>query len=98
MCGKATAPMATLGSTFPLMTRAPGRPLEEDGLAGPCDREQRLCFALEFWNRRDPILKERIFGLSARKQSGRARQGILVVSRRNTDSLMAQLALSLSAG
>ena len=36
----------------------------EDGMAGLCDREQRLCFALSFWNGRDPILKERIFGLS----------------------------------
>ena len=36
----------------------------EDGLAGLCDRGQRLCFALSFWNGRDPILKERIFGLS----------------------------------
>ena len=36
----------------------------EDGLAGLCDIEQRLCFALAFWNGRDPILKERIFGLS----------------------------------
>jgi hypothetical protein len=36
----------------------------EDGLAGLCDRDQRLCFALAFWNGRDPFLKERIFGLS----------------------------------
>jgi hypothetical protein len=36
----------------------------EDGLAGLCDRSQRLCFALAFWNGRDPFLKERIFGLS----------------------------------
>jgi hypothetical protein len=36
----------------------------EDGLAGLCDRSQRLCFALSFWNGRDPFLKERIFGLS----------------------------------
>jgi hypothetical protein len=35
----------------------------EDGLAGLCDVEQRLCFAFAFWNGRDPILKERIFGL-----------------------------------
>ena len=35
----------------------------EDGLAGICDIEQRMCFALAFWNGRDPILKERIFGL-----------------------------------
>src|SRR5215510_14409131 len=36
----------------------------EDGLAGICDRHQRICLALAFWNERDPILKERIFGLS----------------------------------
>ena len=36
----------------------------EDGLAGLCDREQRLCFALSLWNGRDSILKERAFGLS----------------------------------
>jgi hypothetical protein len=36
----------------------------EDGLAGICDVEQRLCFALALWNGRDPILKERLFGLS----------------------------------
>jgi hypothetical protein len=35
----------------------------EDGLLGICDREQRLCFAPAFWNGRDPILKERLFGL-----------------------------------
>src|SRR5260221_2574163 len=36
----------------------------EDGLLGVCDREGRLCFALALWNGRDPILKERLFGLS----------------------------------
>src|SRR5262245_17680066 len=36
----------------------------EDGLAGICDRHQRICFALALWNRRDPILKERLFGLN----------------------------------
>src|SRR5688572_24486166 len=36
----------------------------EDGLAGWCDQKQRLCFALALWNGRDPILKERLFGLS----------------------------------
>ena len=36
----------------------------EDGLAGICDRHQILCFALTLWNGRDPILKERIFGLT----------------------------------
>jgi hypothetical protein len=36
----------------------------EDGLAGICDRHQRICFALALWNGCDPILKERIFGLT----------------------------------
>ena len=36
----------------------------EDGLAGVSDRRQLLCFALALWNRKDPILKERLFGLS----------------------------------
>ncbi len=35
----------------------------EDGLAGICDRYQILCFALALWNEKDPILKERLFGL-----------------------------------
>ena len=36
----------------------------EDGLLGICDRECRLCFALALWNGRDPILKERLYGLT----------------------------------
>ena len=36
----------------------------EDGLAGICDRHQYICFALALWNGRDPILKERLFGLT----------------------------------
>jgi len=36
----------------------------EDGLAGFCDRHQQICFALALWNGRDPILKERLFGLA----------------------------------
>lgn len=36
----------------------------EDGLLGICDEEQRLCFALGIWNEHDPILKERLFGLT----------------------------------
>jgi hypothetical protein len=36
----------------------------EDGLAGISDRQQRICFALALWNGRDPILKERLFGLT----------------------------------
>jgi hypothetical protein len=36
----------------------------EDGLAGISDRRQTLCFALALWNEQDPILKERLFGLT----------------------------------
>src|SRR5579864_5619158 len=36
----------------------------EDGLAGISDRKQMMCFAIALWNERDPILKERIFGLT----------------------------------
>ena len=36
----------------------------EDGLAGISDDKQQLCFALALWNGKDPILKERLFGLT----------------------------------
>jgi hypothetical protein len=36
----------------------------EDGLLGITDRQGRLCFGLALWNERDPILKERLFGLT----------------------------------
>ncbi len=39
----------------------------EDGLAGFCDRDQHLCLGLALWNGRDPILKERMFGLANRE-------------------------------
>ena len=36
----------------------------EDGLGGICDEKQRLCFAFAMWNEKDPILKERLYGLT----------------------------------
>ena len=39
----------------------------EDGLAGLSDDKQRLCFCIALWNGRDPILKERLFGLTNRE-------------------------------
>ncbi len=39
----------------------------EDGIAGISDDKQQLCFALSLWNKKDSILKERIFGLSGPK-------------------------------
>jgi len=37
----------------------------EDGLAGISDRHQRMCFSVALWNGKDPILKERLFGLTS---------------------------------
>jgi len=39
----------------------------EDGIAGFCDRHQEICFAVAMWNGRDPILKERLFGLTGKE-------------------------------
>ncbi len=39
----------------------------EDGIGGFCDRKQRLCLAVALWNGKDPILKERMFGLGNRQ-------------------------------
>lgn len=36
----------------------------EEGIAGICDHEQLLCFSIALWNKKDPIIKERYFGLS----------------------------------
>ena len=64
-CARTTARTATRGSTFPTTTpaRAPTAGTRTAS-AGICDDQQRLCFAFAFWNGRDPILKERIFGLT----------------------------------
>ena len=54
----------------------------EDGLLGITDRECRLCFALALWNGRDPILKERLFGLTnPAGQPRRGREGVLLLPR-----------------
>jgi Glycosyl hydrolase family 63 C-terminal domain len=39
----------------------------EDGIAGISDNHQRLCFAIALWNGQDPILKERLFGLTGQE-------------------------------
>ena len=39
----------------------------EDGIGGISDRHQHICFALAMWNEKDPILKERLFGLTNRE-------------------------------
>ena len=55
----------------------------EDGLGGICDESQRLCFSLALWNGRDPILKERPFGLTGREGNhGEDVKGITSTSMR----------------
>ena len=39
----------------------------EDGIGGISDDQQRLCFSVAFWNKKDPIVKERLFGLTNRE-------------------------------
>ncbi|MFI5152670.1 MAG: glucosidase [Chitinophagales bacterium] len=39
----------------------------EEGIGGICDRHQLLCFAVSLWNKKDPMLKERLFGLSGQE-------------------------------
>ena len=43
----------------------------EDGIFGICDNQQQLCFALALWNGKDPILKERFFGLTGQRRQPR---------------------------
>src|SRR5437867_8507835 len=59
------SPHGTVWSYFPHdHARSRAYRWGEDGLLGICDRECRLCLALALWNGRDPILKERLFGLA----------------------------------
>src|SRR5918912_3614508 len=59
------SPYGTAWSYFPHdHARSRAYRWNEDGLAGICDDQQRLCFALALWNGQDPILKERLFGLT----------------------------------
>ena len=53
----------------------------EDGLGGICDNHQNLCFALALWNGKDPILKERLFGLTGHEGNhGKTSKSITSIS------------------
>ena len=70
----------------------------EDGMAGVCDEDQTFCLGLALWNGVDPILKERMFGLTGpRGQPRRGRQGVLVVPRLHAHALVDDVALPLPA-
>ena len=65
---------ATPGTTSPTTRPAPAPTAgARTASAGICDDQQRLCFALALWNGRDPILKERLFGLDQRARGTTAR-------------------------
>ena len=64
-CARTTAQSGDAWNYFPHdQARSRAYRWGEDGLAGISDDQQRLCFALALWNGKDPILKERLFGLT----------------------------------
>ena len=71
----------------------------EDGIAGVCDDEQRLCLALALWNGRDAILKERLFGLTnSEGNHGEDVKELLLLPRRHPDAFLSEDALQVPAG
>ena len=70
----------------------------EDGLAGISDDKQRLCFALALWNGKDPILKERAFGLTnSEGNHGEDLKEYLLLPRFHTDAFLHEVSLQVSA-
>jgi len=63
-CARTTARGRRLEFLHPRSCPLARLPMGRDGLAGLSDDKQRLCFALALWNGKDPILKERLFGLT----------------------------------
>ena len=98
-CARTTAPAAPRGNTFPHdHARSRAYRWGEDGLAGFCDVEQRLCLALAALERPRPDPQGA--DLRAHRQRGqprRGRQGVLVVPRRAAEPRLGPLALPLSA-
>ena len=71
----------------------------EDGLAGFSDDKQRLCFALALWNGKDPIIKERLFGLTnSEGNHGEDVKGVLLLSRQHADPLLHEISLQVPTG
>ena len=99
-CARTTATSGDAWGYFPHdHARSRAYRWNEDGMAGISDVHHDLCLALALWNGRDPILKERMFGLTGPAgQPRRGRQGVLVVPRRPAQPRAAALALPLPAG
>ena len=70
----------------------------EDGLAGFIDDHQRLCFAVALWNGEDPIPQgAAVRPDQQRRQPRRGRQGILLLPRQHTDTLIHEVPVQVSA-
>ena len=91
---------ATAGTTSPHdHARSRAYRWGEDGLLGITDRECRLCFALALWNGRDPILKERLFGLTGPEGNhGEDVKECYYYLDSHADALVPEGALQVSAG
>ena len=71
----------------------------EDGLLGISDNHQRLCFALALWNGRDPILKERLFGLTNHEGNhGEDVQGVLLLPGQHPNPFLHEGTIQIPAG
>ena len=71
----------------------------EDGLAGFSDDRQLLCLSLALWNGRDPILKERLFGLTNEEGNhGEDVKEVLLLPRRRPELRLRPHALQAAAG
>ena len=70
----------------------------EDGIAGISDEKQRLCFALALWNGRDPILKERLFGLTnSEGNHGEDVKEYVLLPRQYADPFLHEVSVQVSA-
>ena len=99
-CARTTRPDGTCWDYLPHdHARSRAYRWGEDGLLGITDRQARLCFALALWNGRDPILKERLFGLTGPEGNhGEDVKELLLLPRRHADVVVPEGALQVSAG
>jgi len=71
----------------------------EDGIAGLSDDHQRLCLALALWNGKDPILKERIFGLTnSEGNHGKTLRSFTTTSTPRRRILISKCSISIRRG
>ncbi len=97
-CARTTAPSGTAWDYFPHdHARSRAYRWNEDGLAGICDRHQRICFALALWNeQRCDSQGAALRAHRQRRQSRRGRQGVLLLSGLHTDPLLHAVAIQIS--